>query len=92
MNYEVEPTIGMGLKLWWAFTWRGAFFGILGAVLIGVVLGVVGAVIKLDPLVVGIASGVTGLIYGIYMMAWAVRRLMIKGFGRYRLVVVEKNA
>lgn len=92
MNHDVEPTIGIGLKLWWAFTWRGAFFGVLGAIAIGVVLGIVGALIKLDPVIVAMASGIIGLVYGIYMMAWAVRRVMIKGFGRYRLTVVEQDA
>jgi len=89
MNPE-EPTKVLGLKIWWAYFWRAMLLIIPGSLLIGVVGGIIAALIRLGPEYGGILGGVSGLIVGLYMSAYVFKRLMTKGFGPYRLVVVKK--
>lgn len=90
MQHEVEPTLGLGLRLWWASFWRIMPIVIIGSFVIGFIIGVLGYVIGVDTKILNTFAGIMGGVFGIYISAIIFKRLMVKGFGRYRLAVVEK--
>ncbi len=88
MAVEVAPTYDKIVQLWWAYYWR--FFGL--GFLIEIVLSVI--YITMDQ-VLGIKTShlmITGavIIIGTVVSQWVFHRLLTKGFGRYRLVLIEK--
>jgi len=90
MQNEVEPTLGLGLKLWWASFWRIMPLVLIGSFVVGFIIGILGLILGVDNKALNIVAGIAGGVFGIYVSAFIFRRLMVKGFGRYRLAVVEK--
>lgn len=88
MRNEVEANYSTALKLWWALIWRTVPLAMAGAFVIGLVLGIIVGVtgLGLSPIV----SGVFGLVWGAFASVWVIKRLMTKGFGNYRLAILEK--
>jgi hypothetical protein len=87
-----DPNLMLALKVWWAISWRSVCLSVLGGIAAGIVTGIIAAILKhgfgVDAGHVGtIFSGALGFGIGIYFSAWAVHRLMTKGFGKYRLLV-----
>lgn len=81
----------LGLKLWWAYTWRSVLVSILlGIVIVAVASLIVSFVYPHVDVTETNASfgGLLSFIAGI----WVMKRLLTKGFGGYKLVVVEKEA
>jgi len=89
---EVEATFGKAAKAWWALTWRAVLLALLSAFLVGVVFGIFETVLNVDTHSGGIVAinGTAGAVVGVYVSIWVMRRLMTKGFGRFRLALVEK--
>ena len=99
MNNEVKPGYGIALKLWWAMVWRTfpliIVLGLLAGIVMGIVFGVLGAVMDFEKEQVletaRFAGAFLGIFLGLFITAWVIRRLMIKGFGRYCLAIVENE-
>ncbi|HTK84225.1 MAG TPA: hypothetical protein VL625_03990 [Patescibacteria group bacterium] len=88
MAVEVAPTYDKIVQLWWAYYWR--FFGL--GFLIELVLSVI--YLTMDQ-VLGIKTqhymiSIAVIIIGTVVSQWVFHRLLTKGFGRYRLVLIEK--
>ena len=89
MNPE-EPTLKLGLQVWWAFFWRSMLIIIPSTILVSIPIGIICAILRVGQETAGIFGGLFGLLIGLYITAYVVKRLMTKGFGQYRLVVVKK--
>ena len=90
MSYEAEATYGTAAKVWWALTWRIFPTALLGSLIIGFVIGLISGALKTDVNAASIFAGILGFAFGLWVMLFMIRRLMTKGFGRYRLAVMVK--
>lgn len=90
MSYEAEATYGTAARVWWAMTWRILPTAILGALIIGFVIGLISGAMNTDVNTAAAFSGIVGFAFGLWVMLFMIRRLMTKGFGRYRLAVMVK--
>jgi ABC-type uncharacterized transport system permease subunit len=87
--HELEPTMKLAFKAWWAFAWRSMLAAIVAGAALGALFGLVFAMLKLN---IGTSPipGLMGMALGAYLSVWIFQRLMIKGFGNYKIVIVEK--
>lgn len=89
--HELESTMGLACRVWWAFTWRSVLLGLVCGALAGLVMGLITDILDFGKSpTLSMASSAAGLALGVCASIWVMRRLMVKGFGRFRLVVVEK--
>ena len=90
-NIEMSPSWGLGLKVWWAWFWRTMILVFVLSIIIGIIVGVIGALIGLAQATISFSGGLFGLAIGLYLGPAILKRLMTKGFGRYRLAVMRKD-
>ncbi len=91
LKNEVEVSWFLGLRLWWAWFWRTMLVVLFWAVIVGTLLGFVGYFMGVDSDIVSKISGLAGAGVAFYVMPLVFKRLISKGFGRYRLAVLEKE-
>ena len=91
MPMEIVPTYGNVLRVWWAYSWRWLAFGVCAAALCGFLFA---AIVQMAGLNADMSEkagmAVTFIISLLAAPHWAIRRLLTKGFGHYRLALVEK--
>lgn len=87
-----EPTDLLCLKVWWALTWRAVLFAILASMLVGLVIGILGSMMGESQENLQGPAAVSGGLVGLFVSVRVIRYLLTKGFGRYRLVVVDNDA
>lgn len=95
---EVEPTYLMALRFWWAWLWRQGlvliptlFLLIAATTLILVIVGKAAGMSQEEvSAIAGPMGFVLGLGVGCFAQLYIIRRLMTKGFGRFRIAIVEK--
>ncbi|MEM6810997.1 MAG: hypothetical protein AAF549_00845 [Pseudomonadota bacterium] len=87
---EEEPTWFWGLRVWWAWFWRYLLIVVILSALVGGGIGAIGALIGLASDTTASIGGGAGFLVGIIFMPFVFKRLMTKGFGKYRLAVVHK--
>jgi hypothetical protein len=78
----------IALKLWWAVFWRSYFAAVL-VFIAGIVIFAIFPVPENSTL-----EGVLGLLLLVFLIVcplWVYLWILRKGFGRYRLLVVEKK-
>ena len=95
---EVEPTYFNALRLWWAWFWRQGLvlvpmFLVL-VVSMTLILVVIGKSMGLGKEEISAIAGPMGFLLGLgvgmFAQLYIIRRLMTKGFGRFRIAIVEK--
>ena len=87
---EEIPSMFLALKVWWAFTWRVTLVGILIGVLLSFISEFIRTVTLGPNLITAFVFFLLAFIFVIGSQTWVFNRLMTKGFGKYRLVVVNK--
>ena len=87
MNVET-PTIKLSFQVWWAWLWRVLPLTFFLGFLIGFTIGMAAQIFgfPVPTLLVSLLGLPVGIVVSVKMM----QRLMTKGFGKYRLVVVKK--
>lgn len=88
MRGELEATYPLALKVWWAIVWRTISLGVLAGLALGFVFGIASAVTGL--MLPQYVHAIIGLFGGMAACLWVLKRLMTKGFGNYRLAVLEE--
>ena len=83
-----DATFGLAAKIWWAFTWRAVLLAVSVNFVIGFVLGFIGRAANINLLYISL---VCGLCFGIYASIFILKRMMVKGFGPYKLAVVRDD-
>jgi len=91
MNNIVEPSFLLAVKVWWAWAWRSMLTVLALSMLAGFFFGIMGALMGIEQNTVSTIAGLTGFCIGLYFTVFFIKRLMVKGFGKYRLQVVEKE-
>ena len=89
MPIEVMPTYENVLRVWWAYSWRWAGLGLVAFAVI-FVLHLLAIAVKLDVVTLKKAEPVLSFLISVLASQWVIRRLLTKGFGRFRLALVEK--
>jgi hypothetical protein len=89
MSIEVTPTYENVLRVWWAYSWRWVA---VGAVAFAVMFGLLFLchLAKLDTEIITKAEPAISFAISVLASQWVIRRLLTKGFGRFRLAMVEK--
>jgi len=86
----LEVSWGRAIKVWWSITWRTLLFGMLIGFVVGVVAGIAGAAAGVpDNQVQGISS-MFGVIIGVFISIWAVRKALTRSFSEFRVVLLPK--
>ncbi len=88
MAVEVAPTYDKIVQVWWAYYWRFFGLGFLIELPLGVLYVTMDQVLGIRPSQLMINGAV--IIIGTVVSQWVFHRLLTKGFGRYRLVLIEK--
>jgi preprotein translocase subunit SecF len=87
-QFAREPvTYGLAARLWWALMWRSVLFSFAAGVVIGIIMGVLGAILGIK--LIGL-NMVLGLVAGVVASIWVAQRLLNKGFGPYRLIIMKR--
>ncbi len=79
------------IKVWWALMWRVLLFSVLVGFAIGVAVGIVASVMGENPASFAILVNLAGMLTFMVVSFFVCKKLLTKGFGRYRLAVVEKD-
>jgi len=90
MPIEVMPTYDNVLRVWWAYSWRWGAAGAVVAFAVMFAVQFLAIAAKMDIETVKKAEPVLGFIISVLASQWVIRRLLTKGFGRFRLALVEK--
>ncbi|MGH1376810.1 MAG: hypothetical protein ACRBCK_10730 [Alphaproteobacteria bacterium] len=89
MSPEV-PTEKIALQTWWAITWRAIPFAFIASTVMGVLMGLFVKSLGGSPQSLQFPAVLAGSLVGIYINVQVIKRLMTKGFGDYRLIVMRK--
>ncbi len=79
------------LSVFWAITWRTLLIGIPLALIVGALIGVIGYFQGLTNETIAQYGGISGQLVMIPVYIYVIKRLFTKGFGNYRLQVIEKE-
>ena len=88
---EIQSDFKTGLLIWWQHQWRFFIFGVLPTTLLGMAMGKLGEMNNIAPEAVGIVVFMVNFILGIIASSLVYAYLIKKGFGRFRLAMVEKE-
>jgi hypothetical protein len=80
----------MALRVWWAFIWRMGLFGSLGGLVVGVVMVAVSHGLGLPVNTTNLIGYPITIALYVYIGMRVARHLIVKGFGPYRLAVVDR--
>lgn len=90
MNNDDFTWLG-ALSVFWALTWRTLIIGVPLAMIIGGIIGFVGYTQGVEQDQIATYGGIVAQFIVIPVYVYVIRRLFTKGFGKYRLQVVEKE-
>ncbi len=89
MPIEVVPTYENVLRVWWAYSWRWVALGIVAfAVMFGFQFLAIAA--KMDVETIKKVEQAISFLISVLASQWVIHRILTKGFGRFRLALVEK--
>jgi hypothetical protein len=87
MAMEVAPTYDKIVHLWWAYYWRFFGLGFLFNVVFAIVYVTMDQVLGIKMQEIAIKAAV--IVIGTVCSQWVFHRLLTRGFGRFRLVLIE---
>ncbi len=79
---KLTPSYMNALKFFWAFTWRTWLLSLL----LGVSIGILSSIAGFENL--SVIVNLISIFLGLFSMVWVIKRLLEKGFGRYRIVMM----
>jgi hypothetical protein len=91
MPVEVAATYDSVAKVWWAYSWRWLALGAVAFLLICFPLMFLSNLLHFNHEATGnLMTAITFLISFLAAPQWVFHRLLTKGFGSYRIALVEK--
>lgn len=91
---EVQATYGNALRIWWAWFWRQMLLMIplvlVTAFVVGFIVGMLFPAGDGENSAAGFMGGLIGVVVSLGVQIFVIHRLMNKGFGRFRLALMEK--
>ena len=85
-----EPTDKLALQVWWAIGWRTLYYYALAGIALIVFYAFLSAIFDVDIGVFDNAMEICGAFFALFAGIFALKQVITKGFGQYRLVVVKK--
>jgi hypothetical protein len=86
----LEVSWARALRVWWSITWRTVVFGMLIGFVVGVIAGIGGAAAGIPANQVQGISSLFGVIIGVFISMWAVRKALTRSFSEFRIVLLPK--
>lgn len=86
---RLEPTRALALKVWWAFIWRAVLLTMAGGFLLGVVFGLLGALLGLGVDALSGLAGFLGLVLGAVVSVEVMFRILKKKFAGFELALLH---
>jgi hypothetical protein len=83
----VQPTLGHGLRVWWAFYWRNTLLSIVAMFLVGILLRVSSAPLETRLYIIQYGQYVLSYLIAIFI----IRVTMTKQFKRFRIGLVSTD-
>lgn len=85
----IEVTLGHAAEIWWAWFWRAFLFSSLFGLGVGFIVGLVGAIVGLTPLVRNTIIWFFALPSGILISIWVLSNILKKRFRNFRIALVQ---
>lgn len=85
----VKPTFGRLFLLWWSIIWRCAAFGLGGALVVGVILGLALGIAGASQETMVRAGEISGVLIGVVACAYVGWSRIGKRIGEFQLVLVR---
>lgn len=87
----IKPTFGRVFLLWWSIIWRCVVFGMIGAVLVSVVFGVILGLAGASKETMTMVGEIVGVSLGIAVCVYVGWSRIGKRIGDYELVMVKRT-
>ncbi len=89
---KVEVTYGNTLRVWWSFMWRASLF----SVILGVVLGFIGA-FTIGPFVDpetgrNIIAPILGFLGSIWVSIWVLKGILSKKYKTFSVALIKEGS
>lgn len=81
----------LATKVWWAFFWRTWAFSLIAACVSLSIYHLTVRFMGIDPLVKEVMSVGLGVTVGMISGIWVVKHVLLSGFGKYNIRIVEKK-
>jgi flagellar biosynthesis protein FliQ len=85
---EIKVTWLHAVKIWWSLAWRVLVFGGLAGFLLGLLVGIVGAVTGIENDTIQAWGQIGGMLVSIPVGIWAVKVILTREFPKFRVVLV----
>lgn len=91
MNIQKDISFGLAFRVWWHFFWRYVAFGLAGGILLGTLMGFLGALANINIHHVTSLSVLFGSVLVLWIQIWVVRGILTRNgrISKYRLVLIE---
>ena len=90
MPLEIPVTYEKVVRVWWAYIWRFLLLGGITNMVVVFPFQLMAHSIGLAPKMRDVGKMGIGLVISIVAAQWVIHWLLTKGFGRYRLALIEK--
>ena len=88
---EIDVTWGRAAKVWWSLLWRSLLFAGVAGFGVGVIVGVVGAIVGASREAVSVISFFAGLGLGVPIGIWVVKLILTKNYSDFRVALVPRT-
>lgn len=88
----IKPTFGRAALIWWTICWRSLLYGLVGAVLAGVVIGVAGGLVGADQSAIAEWAKMSSLFIATPACIYAAYSRLGKVCGDFRIVLVKADS
>jgi len=85
---EIKVTWRHATQIWWSLAWRMLVFGGLAGLVLGLLFGIIGAIVGTGDDVIQLWGQIGGMLVSIPVGIWAVKTILGKEFPIYRIVLV----
>jgi hypothetical protein len=85
---ELEATWGRVISVWWLLAWRGLLGAVLIGAVVGFIIGFIGALAHVSQETITLLSSIAGALVGLAWAIMVVRMALRKRYGEFRLALV----
>ncbi len=87
----LDPTFKRAARIWWAWVWRSALFGVAAGFFGSVVLSLSGILEHVSEKTGQYLSAAIGIVLAVPVGIWVFQTILEKDFGEFRIRLVAKT-